>query len=343
MPTIKDVAQAAGVSTATVSYVLNGTKPVGKEVAQRVWDAAHRLQYRPNASARNLRKAESRIIGYELPIPLDGDMAQFMHEFTYHLTLAAAEAGYNLMTFATTGHDRALDVYRQLILTQRVDAFVVSNTTWDDPRIHLLIDSPVPFVAFGRANAERQFAYVDVDGYDGMRQVAEHLVEQGHQRIGFIGWPEGSLSGDARYQGITETLARHGLAIAPHHERRIENCAHTAGETALALMEAPDPPTAIICVSDMIALGAMRRLARAGWRIGPDVAITGFDDIPLADYLTPALTTVHQPLDLIGRRLIEILLHFVRDSALPASNYQMLLTPSLVIRESSVAHSAPDS
>jgi DNA-binding LacI/PurR family transcriptional regulator len=336
MPTIKDVAQAAGVSTATVSYVLNRTKQVSPEIEHRVLEAARALNYSPNAAARNLRKQENRIIGYELPMFIEGDMGTMMHQFIYQLAVAAERANYHLMTFAPEPDRPIVNSYNHLILTNRVDGFVLSHTNWGDPRIEMLMNSDVPFVAFGRADDTFEFAYVDVDGHDGMRQVAEHLVALGHTRIAFIGWPPGSVSGDARYSGFRDTLQEAGIDIPAALERRICNCVDEGYATAAEFMTLSPAPTAIVCVSDVIAVGAMRYLTEHGFRIGIDVAVTGFDDIALSEYLSPPLTTVHQPLEVIGDQLIHMLLTHINKEGVPAREQQVLLKPSLIVRESTV-------
>jgi DNA-binding LacI/PurR family transcriptional regulator len=334
MATIKDVAEAAGVSTATVSYVLNRTKQVGPDVEQRVIAAAKALHYQPNATARNLRLSENRIIGYELPVPVEGDMAPLMHQFAYQLSQTAAQAGYNLITFAHKPGESELEGYKYLIRTQRVDGFVLPYTNWYDPRIELLIEENEPFVAFGRANPELDFPFVDVDGYDGIRQVVLHLLEQGHTRLGFIGWPEGSVSGDARHDGYCETLRDAGIEIFDQYDCRGNNIVNNGYMAASVVMACRPYPTALVCVSDILAIGAMRYLTENGFQVGRDVAVAGFDDIPLADYLTPSLTSVRQPLELVGKQLMNILIARIRGVDLPEDEQHVLLSPSLVIRES---------
>ena len=334
MPTIKDVAKAAGVSIATVSYVLNGTKSVSPEVEARVRGAVQTLGYRPQASARNLRKQESRIIGYELPSFTTGDTGTLMHKFIYQLAMAAGREGYHLMTFTPEPERTIVQSYENLISAQRVDGIVLSHTYWDDPRIPLLLDSGIPFAAFGRSNHDLDFAYVDVDGYTGMVQVAEHLLEQGHQRFAFVGWPEGSISGDARFAGFSDTIAAAGYPLDPQMVVRVDNNVEQGYSAGTQLMAYANGPTAIACVSDVIAVGVMRSLSIYGYTVGRDVAVSGFDDIVLTEYVNPPLTSVRQPLEKIGELLIDILLAHLNKDDIPLQEQQILLNPQLVIRES---------
>ncbi|MCD4684738.1 MAG: substrate-binding domain-containing protein, partial [Anaerolineae bacterium] len=240
------------------------------------------------------------------------------------------------MTFVLEPDRPIVNSYQRLILSNRVDGFVVSHTNWDDPRIEMLMDSDVPFVAFGRANAEFEFAYVDVDGYDGMRQVTEHLLELGHTRFAYIGWPPESVSGDARYSGYREALQDAGIDVREASERRICNCVDEGYTAAAELMTLSPAPTAIVCVSDVNAVGAMRYLTEHGYRVGVDVVVSGFDDIALSEFLSPPLTTVHQPLEVIGEQLIQMLLTHINKKGVPAREQQVVLKPQLIVRESTV-------
>lgn len=331
MSSIKDVAQLAGVSVATVSYVLNGTKKVSVEVEERVIKAAQQLNYRPNAAARSLRKSEAKILGYELPLPETGDISSFMQRFAYGLTLHAAEAGYHIISFASLD-DNPMNTYRQMIQAGRVDGFIVANTNWHDERIEFLIEQKFPFVSFGRTAIDEPFSYIDVDGYSGLQQVVSHLVELGHQHIAFVGWPENSFSGDDRCNGYLDAMAAAG--IRQKFLERTENTIEGGYAAAARLMNKYRNISAIACVSDVIAIGAIRYLSRNGYTVGENVAVAGFDDIPLGQFVTPPLTTVSQPIEEVEYQIIEVLTHKIEEDL--AYNQQILLKPELIIRDSTV-------
>ena len=334
MATIKDVAEAAGVSTATVSYVLNNTAPISEETRRRVMDAVGRLGYRPNITARNLRASESRIIGYAWHASDDRQQHNYiLSSFIHHMATTAERHQYHLMTF-THKINNTLGVYADLIETGRVDGFVVSDTNCNDERIRYLMDMHFPFVAFGRANPEWEFPYVDIDGIDGMRQVAEHLLQRGHQRIAYLGWPEGSVAGDFRFEGYRSTLEAAGCfdsALALQGEDGVA----TGSALATRLLNLPkvQRPTAIVAVSDMLAIGAIQAVTSAGLQVGRDVAVTGFDNVPLVEHLNPPLTSVRQPIALVAQTLVQILLDILQDT--PEHQTHVLIKPELVIRGSS--------
>lgn len=336
MATIKDVAREAGVTVTTVSFVLNNSGRVGNATRERVLAAARKLNYRPSIIAQNLRAGESRIIGYAWHTEIPGEWTSVMQQFLYTMSAAAEQEGYHVLTFIADPVDPVAS-YLALADTARVDAFVLANTVIDDPRIRRLLDLDIPFVSFGRANDQWDFPYVDVDGTDGMRQVVEHLLAQGHERIGLINWSPGSLAGGYRGQGYLDALADAGI----HPRERLmvgaKNAAPDGYQAAEQLMTLPPAqrPTAIACVSDVIAIGASHWLHQAGYAVGEDVAVTGFDDVPTAAYLSPSLTSVAQPLHVVGKMVIDILLDMLQGRH--DHERQVLLKPTLVIRDSSRA------
>lgn len=343
MATIKDVAREAGVTVTTVSFVLNNSGRVGEATRQRVLEAARRLNYRPSIIAQNLRAGESRIIGYAWHTERPGEWTAVMQQFLYNMSAAAETAGYHVLTFIADPAD-PVSSYLALADTARVDGFVLAYTTENDPRIHRLLSLGIPFVAFGRTNFDWDFPYVDVDGTDGMRQVVEHLLAQGHRRIGLINWPAGSLAGGHRAAGYVQALQAAGIRPASALQTVAQNSAPDGYAAVQTLMCLPpdERPTAIACVSDVIAIGAMQWLSEAGYTVGQDIAITGFDDVPTAAHLSPPLTSVAQPLDTVGKMVIDILLEVLQGRQ--EHPHQVLLKPRLMIRASSarVGASRPD-
>lgn len=334
MPTIKDVAREAGVTSATVSYVLNNSGRVSEATRERVLAVARRLNYRPSITAQNLRSGASRIIGYAWHEELPGEWTPIMQQFLYSMSKAAEEAGYHILTFLNDPDDPSA-AYVSLAEMQRVDGFILANTVIDDPRIGRLLELGIPFVSFGRANDLWDFSYVDVDGMDGMRQVVRHLAEQGHERIAFVRWPTLSLAGSHRYAGYCAVMSELGLMVDERWLIEAENTPAHGQIAAQQLMALPPDvrPTAIACVSDVVAIGVMRALREMGLAVGRDVAVTGFDDIPAAEHLSPPLTSVHQPLEAIGHQLMTMLLDVLQ--GLAVETRQILIQPRLVVRASS--------
>jgi DNA-binding LacI/PurR family transcriptional regulator len=334
-PTIKDVAREAGVSIATVSYVLNNKNSFYSEATrQQVLEAIQRIGYIPNVSGRNLKVNQSRLIGYAAQHVLSGESSSaVMDQFSYYLALEAEAADYHVLIF-TYPPDDPVPVYDSLIRAGQVDAFIVAGTIANDSRVRFLIDQGIPFASFGRANADWQFPWVDVDAVEGVSAAVDHLVKLGHTQIAMAAWNEGSLSGDARFEGYVQGLSRAGLPLRSEYVFRGRHSVQS-GHSALAYwltLPREAQPTAVIAVDDLLAIGVMNEAMERGIRVGDALAVVGFDDVPLSQYLRPALTTLRQPIQDVARLLIRILNVAITDSAQPPQ--QILVPPELIVRQS---------
>ncbi len=332
--TLKQVAARAGVSYQTVSKVLNGTIQVSKETEARIFQAAEQLGYRPNQIARNMRLQRSYMIGYSWERTSPDQVNHILDQFLTSMVEEAQAKGYHVLPFPFRPGEEHVDDYRELINTGGVDGFILSSINYDDPRISFLMERQFPFVAFGHSNPELDFCYVDVDGADGIRQAVEYLLAHGHQRIAAIAWPEESRVGNERMQGYLDALRHAHIAIHPQWVQRGQGdfeFGRTACHTILSL----DPairPTAIVCLNDTQAIGAMHALRESNLQAGKDMAVIGFDDAPMAQFLLPALTTIRQPIRLAGCKCVEILVGLLNGS-LPEER-QVLLKPKLIVRAS---------
>jgi DNA-binding LacI/PurR family transcriptional regulator len=334
MPTIKDVAREAGVSIATVSYVLNN-KPsaVSEETRQRVLDTINRLGYTRNITARNLRSSRTRLIGYALQVTSDYRPNSILEHFTFHLAQAASAAGYHVLTFTYSQED-AVPIYDELVRTGRLDAFVLSSTLIDDRRIAYLLDQDFPFVSFGRSNPHWDFNWVDTDGQAGVFDAVDYLVGLGHRRIAMVTWPEGSLTGNMRLAGYEQALYQAGIPLRAEYIIRSEY-GEAVGRHVfdqLDRLPASEQPTAIVTVSDMTAISVMGEAERRGHVVGKTLSVIGFDDELLSQYLRPSLTSLRQPIQAISQELIAMLSTILKDRAAPTR--QVLLKPELIVRES---------
>jgi len=334
MPTIKDVAKAAGVSIATVSYALNDSGAVGEATRQRVLQAAEQLGYRPSVLARGLQARKSRMIGYSWRPAPSNQFNPILEKFIHSTAEAAARHDYHILTFPCPEPYDEVGVYRDMVRSGRVDGFILSNTNLNDRRIRYLLEVDFPFIAFGRSNPDWDFPWVDVDGTDGVRQAANHLLELGHRRIACLAWPEASLTGRYRLGGYLAAMADAGLTVDPDWVIRTKysySSAYQATPTWLAL-PAGRRPTAVVALSDLMAIGVMNAAANAGLEVGPDLAVVGFDDAPITDYLRPPLTSLRQPVAKVGEQAVTMLIDLVHGKT--PSPAQVLLKPQLIVRDS---------
>ena len=330
--TVESVAAHAQVSRQTVSNALNAPDRLRPETLQRVLAAVDALGYRPNHAARSLRTQASRVLGCRLQLdpPTGGVHDRFLHA----LCSAARDRRYDVLTFAVHNDDEEIATFEELMRRNSVDAFVVAGTHFVDPRANWLLTHAADFVAFGRPWGETRsrHSWVDVDGAAGTEAAVHHLVEQGHRRIAFIGWPEGSGVGADRHEGWLRAvralrLPARGLAVFG------EDGIAAGAALARRLLEAAQPPTAIVCVSDAMALGAMHWLDDQGVKPGRDVGVTGFDDSPVAELVRPGLTSVRQPLEAVAEKVVELLLDHL--DGVRTRPGRVLIKPALVVRSSS--------
>jgi DNA-binding LacI/PurR family transcriptional regulator len=335
--TIRDVAALANVSVSTVSYVLNANPLIHPMTRQRVEDAIQALGYRPNSTARNLQASETRLIGYAWHRVQDEVQRNpILDRFLYEVAQTAESHGYHMLTFAQSAvHEEKS--YESLIGASRVDGFVLSDIGYNDPRIRRLQKLRFPFVAFGRANADWEFPYADDDGCRGISLVVEHLLAQGHRRIAMMSWPDGTVVGDTRAQGYRAALAKAGVDPEPAWLPRTPNDVSHALETARQVLSLPLRPTAIVCATDIMAIGVRFCLEGLGLVMGRDVAVTGYDDTPVAEAL--GLTSVRQQVDVIARAAAGLLLAEIGGT--PPSARHILVEPRLIVRASSAAPLRP--
>ena len=332
--TLKQVADHAGVSYQTVSKVLNKQVQVSKATEQRILDAVRTLGYRPNQIARNMRAKRSYMIGYSWVQTTLDQVNHILDQFLSSMVQEAEAAGYHLLPFPFREGEGLINAYRELIDTGRVDGFVLSSVNYDDPRINFLLERNFPFVAFGRSNPELDFPYVDVDGYQGIRQAMQYLLSHGHYRIAALAWPEDSRVGNERMRGYFESLQAARVKINPEWIQRGEGTFEFGREATARLLALSGVrrPTAIVTLNDTQAIGALHAIRDHGLQAGRDIALIGFDDAPMSQYLFPALTTVRQPIYEAGRKCVEILVSLMKGEQPP--DRHCLLMPELAVRSS---------
>ena len=332
--TLKQVAARAGVSYQTVSKVLNKQAQVSRETEGRILGAVRELGYRPNQIARNMRAKRSFMIGYSWVQTRRDQVNHILDQFLTSMVQEAENAGYHLLPFPFREGNGVVDTYRELIDTGRVDGFVLSSVNYNDPRVVFLLERNFPFVAFGRSNPELDFPYVDVDGFDGLRQATQYLISRGHKRIATIAWPEDSRVGNERMRGYFESMREAGLKICPEWIERGEGTFEFGREAASRLikLEAVDRPTGIVTLNDTQAIGALHAIRDHGLEAGREILLIGFDDAPMSQYLFPSLTTIQQPIHAAGRKCVELLVSLMKGE--DPLERQVLLTPKLVLRRS---------
>jgi len=337
--TIKDIAALAGVSHTTVSRVLNNKPDVKPETRKYILEIIKKYNYQPNASAVTMSSKKSNCIGliisYKEELVL---MNTHYAEVIRGITSVLNKVGYFTLFCYTNKEDYIYNVYNQ----GRVDGFIaVSLTRHNSNILKALKSSGAPFVSTVRVPDEDGLIYVDVDNYVGSTTAMEYLISLGHRRIGFIRNGSGLLrSGQDRYKGYVDSLARHGI----EYDEDLVKTAETSmkgGYNAIKemlLTNKEKMPTAVFIGADMIAIGAMHAIKDAGLKIPDEISLVGFDDIPQAEYIDPALTTVRQPSYEKGKKAARLLIDKLEGKK--KSIKSVLLETKLIVRDSTKAISS---
>jgi len=334
-PTSADVATEAGVSRTTVSFVLNGRRDVKipDGTRQRVISAATRLGYHPHGPARQLAAGKSHVIALVLrqsPEQIAGDAV--LVETLRGLAGAARKDGFRVLVepIPPNGHDSDLEM---LVRAQHADGLIISGPRIDDPSLVALVQADFPIVIQG-AFPGVPAASVDVDNVAGARRAVEHLISLGHTRIACItNAPLVYTAAQDRLDGYRQAMAAAGL---PTPTELVAEASFDARSGHAAMKELLSRATfdAVFVASDVVALGAIGALREAGRKVPADVSVVGFDDIPLAAYFDPPLTTVRLPAYELGQAAGRALLERIAQRALPT---RTLLPTELVIRASTAA------
>lgn len=306
--TQRDVAGRANVSTAVVSYVINdGPRPTSPEVRARVLRAVAELGYHPNAVARGLRAGRTHTIGFVANdyAPLETFGSHYLASILSAMTGELKARDHYLLIYPMAIGEELAPLAR-LLRSDRLDGLVVRlvhDPPATDELLALIAETHVPCVCIERPAAARfGFPSVTYDDAAGAAAATRYLIERGHRRIAHLHGDLRYATAQARRAGYRRALTEAGLAVDPDLDRATEWSAAQAAVAMRALLRLPAPPTAVFAASDDLGLGALEAARAAGCRVPDDVAVIGFDDIPLAREITPSLTTVRIPLAEIGRR-----------------------------------------
>jgi LacI family transcriptional regulator len=302
---LRAIATRLDLSVTTVSRALGGFPEVAAATRARVHAEAERIDYRPNQLARRLRHGRSESIGLVLP----AGAGQFDDPFFLRLLAAVGpalqRAGLDLLVMTARPGAEELRAYRHLIEGRRVDGMLLARTRRDDPRIGYLLDRGAAFVAHGRCEDPRPHAFLDIDGAAACRTATERLIDFGHRRIGLLNAAPHYLFAHHREQGWRAALAAADLPPGPL--RHAEPSEEAGFSLMRALLAERDSPTAVLCATDRLAVGALHAVSQAGLRAGRDISLIGYDDLPMASCTDPPLTTIEQSIFRAGARMVEML------------------------------------
>lgn len=330
MATMKDIAKLAGVSTSTVSHVINKSRYVSEEISLRVNNAAKELNYyAPSALARSLKINRTQTIGMLVTTstnPFFGEVVKGVERSCY-------QKGYNLILCNTEGDNERMKASIDTLLQRRVDGLLLMCSTLEGEKIDVFDRYPdIPVVVMDWGPMLFASDKIQDNSLRGGYMAAKHLIESGHQNIGCITGPLAKHQAQMRYEGYKRAMNEEGLVFNP--DWIIESDFECeGGYEAFKKMHAKGPlPSAIFVCNDMMAMGAINAAHEMGIQIPDDVSLIGYDDIHIAKFMTPPLTTIHQPKHSLGKAAVETLLKKLEKETTEPQVVQ--LEPTLVIRNS---------
>jgi DNA-binding LacI/PurR family transcriptional regulator len=302
--TIAEVAARAGVSIATVSRVLTGMPGARPETRERVLLAARQLQYRPSGVAQSLKRRATRTLGLiitDIANPFFPDLVRAVED-------AARDAGYTVLLCNGADDPEREAAYLELLARRRVDGMIVASSALTEHHGRWLTTAPLPAVLVNCADSEGRLPAILSDSRDGGRQAAAHLLGLGHRRLGHIRGPRPHAAAAERQAGVLDALADAGVdqrtLVVVEGDGHVEGGERAAREL---LRSAPDT-TAIACYNDLTAIGALRAVRALGLAVPGEVSVVGFDDIDMARYVDPPLTTIAQQTEHMGRWAVQALI-----------------------------------
>ena len=332
--TIIDVARAAGVHPSTVSRVLNGRGELALLPAtrQRVLATASRLGYRPSALARSLRLRRTFTLGMLVPNidnPLFPPIIKGVED-------TAHSRGYNLVLCNTEDSSEREDAYLRVLRERQVDGILIASSFMADSSIAELRRDRFPFVLVNRGGRAADDLAVVVDNQMGVTEAIDHLVALGHVRVGLVAGPQTTMTGQQRLAAAKSAMRRHGIRLDTALVSVAEAFSQEAGyRAARRILFGVQPPTAIFGANDLLALGALRAAHEAGLECPEQLSLVGFNDMPLAEFFGPPLTTVHVPQHEMGVRSASLLISQIEGE--PVETKRAVLDAHLVVRGSTAA------
>lgn len=328
MATIRDVAREAGVSIATVSRVFNDSSLVSERTGNLVREVAARLNYWPNGVARSLITSRTHALGVLLP-----DMyGEFFSEVIRGIDLASRRHGFHVLVSSSHADSEALsEALRSM--SGRIDGVMVMAPDVDAPGAIRGFSHHCPVVLINPGQDVDECDTISVANIEGAQEMARHLLALGHRDVAIVRGPSRNLDAEQRVQGYRLALREAGIEPDPRLELRGDFTEPSGWEAGLQLVRMVPRPTAVFVANDHMAIGVLSALAEAGLSVPGDVAVAGFDDIAMARYTTPPLTSVHVNTSLLGERAVELLLRAKRSPNPDVRQHEVLPT-TLAIRRS---------
>ena len=319
MVTIRDVAERAGVSTTTVSHVVNRTRKVDAGTAARVETAIRELGYRPNALARSMRRGRTHTIGIVLPDianPFFGDLARSLEDLLF-------EAGYSAIICNSDGDGRKEAAYLDVLLAKKVDGLLLCAASQPSEHLRQAVASGAPTIVVDRELGDLPVSQVMVQNHRGGYLAGRHLIDLGHRDIAVIAGPASTGTSAQRLQGFRSALDEAGIAVPESRVFRGDFRAASGRAAMEGWLRADPPPTAVFAENDLMAVGALSAAHAADVDVPRDLSVVGFDGIAFGADVTPPLTTVAQSINEVAGTAVDLLFERLRDGTVEARRVEL--------------------
>jgi LacI family transcriptional regulator len=330
--TIKDIARHAGVSVTTVSRALNGYSDVNENTRKRIAQVAKELNYSPNSLARSLVMKKSQTIGLLVSgFTKESVKDNFMVEVLAGINEYVSGSSYDLVLFNTNSSKQREKTYTQLCRERRVDGVIIQGIRTDDPYLKEVVDSDIPCVLVDIPLEADNVSHVTTDNVLGAEKAVNHLLGLGHEKIGMINGHEFAFVSQERLQGYKNALQEANGEFHPHYVRVGEFTEELGRKAALQLLKDNPEITALFCASDLMAIGAISAADELDLKVPEDLSIIGYDDILLASYVNPKLTTIAQNKFSLGYEAARLLIGLLNNQS---ETHRLLIKTELKERES---------
>ena len=327
---IRDVAQRARVSIATVSRAVNGIATVAPNLAERVWSAVREVGYVPNTQARALVSGRSRLLGLVVSEITNPFFPELVQEFQN----LAVEQGYEVFIGSTNYDPERTEALIRRMLQRSVDGVAIMTFGIEQELIQKLVDRAFPLVFVDTGPDLPNIRLLKVNYSEGIREAVQHLAALGHRQMAFISGPLHMLSAVARREPFVNAVAELGLRVPAEHLVEGTHTMEGGIKAAEQLLQLPKLPTAIVCSNDMTAIGVLHRLHRTTHEVPTDISVIGFDDIHLAQFVLPPLTTVQMSCKHLAAAAIQALRAGIEPDHPQAKQTEWPIPTHLVVRQS---------
>jgi len=334
---IAGLALHLGLSEGTISRALNNYPDIAEKTRKRVRDAANELGYQPSSTARRLARGVVETVGFVLPSRRDHLSDPFLSEILDGLAAELAMSGWDLLLAAVPDGQDEVEVMDRLVRSGKIGAFAVTRVKRSDPRVDYLRTAGVPFVVHGRTSKHSDYSWLDVDNEKAFVDAVNFLIGLGHKNIALLGGDLKMNFAWQRREGFQKAMSDAGLETPPDYIVDGISDGMGALEAMATLLALPSRPTAVVCVTDAVAIGAIHAIQKAGLKAGHDVSVVGYDGLPMGRATEPALTTMSQASYEAGREVARMLLEAVRQKNIKSLNKeipQILWEAKLTLRAS---------